>query len=412
MRTVFHDALLHDGTGTPAHTADLAVENGEIVAIGTSLRGERAVDLAGASVIPGLIDCHVHVTVPTLQLERLLDTPLSYRLLEAARTLAETLDSGITTIRDAAGADIGLREAIADGLIRGPNMQISIGMISSTGGHADEWRLSGERPRAVWPIRPGVPDTIADGPEQMRRVVRELIRAGADVIKVAVSGGAVSPRDSPEDVQLRDDELKMIVEEASALGRPVMAHAHAAAAVKAAVRAGVRSIEHGTMLDGEAIELMRDHGTFLVPTLAVGQRVRERARASQTIPPSALAEIEALIERHGESFRAAHAAGVRIAFGSDGGFLEHERRLTELEAMANAGMAREECLISATSRAAELLGIQGEVGALLSGRRADFVVLDGDPLEFQGLRGRIRDVYQGGERVARALPEHLTTTKE
>ena len=400
MRTVFAGGELHDGTGVAPLRADIAVEDGLIVEVGEGLEGERTVDLSGRSVIPGLIDCHTHVTVPTLQVERLLNTPLSYRLLQAARTLGVLLDSGITTVRDAAGADLGLAQAVADGLIRGPRLQISIGMVSATGGHNDPWLLSGERPRAVFPVYPGVPDTVADGPEQMRRVVRELVRAGADVIKVAVSGGVVSPRDSPEDCHLRDDELQMLVGEAAALRRPVMAHAHAAAAVGAAARAGVRSIEHGTMLDEEAIQLMVEHGTFLVPTLAVARAFVEDASAGGGPPAEVVAQTRALIERHGESFRAALAAGVPIAFGSDGGFIAHERVLEELEAMAGAGMERSECLRSATSRAAELLGLDHELGTLASGKRADFVVVDGDPLQFASLRERIRDVYQDGERVS------------
>jgi imidazolonepropionase-like amidohydrolase len=338
--------------------------------------------------------------VPTLQVERLLNTPLSYRLFEAAGTLGMLLDRGITTVRDAAGADLGVAQAVADGLIRGPRLKISIGMVSATGGHNDPWLLSGERPRAVFPVYPGVPDTVADGPEQMRRVVRELVRAGADVIKIAVSGGVSSPRDSPEDCHLRDDELQMLVGEASALRRPVMAHAHAAGAVKAAARAGVRSIEHGTMLDDEAIELMLEHGTFLVPTLAVPRAFVQDAEAGGGRPPELVAQARALIERHGESFRAALAAGVPIAFGSDGGFLAHERVLEELEAMADAGMDRSDCLRSATSRAAELLDLDHELGTLASGKRADFVVVDGDPLRFAELPERIRDVYKDGERVS------------
>lgn len=403
MRTIFRGATIHDGTPAAPRLADLAVRDGVIEELGPALHGDHVVELEGRSIVPGLIDCHVHVALPTIDALRLVNTPLSYRLLEAVRSLGRLLDAGFTTVRDAAGADVGLKRAVEDGLARGPRLEISIGMISTTGGHGDPWLLSGVTLPWLFPVYPGVPDTCADGPDEMRRVVRELVRAGADVIKVATSGGVMSPRDDPRDCRLRDDELAALVTEARAARLPVMAHAHAAEAIKASVRAGVRSIEHGIFLDDEAIELMVERGTFLVPTLIAPRSVVAASDAGQPVDPASVEQARALIERHEDSFRRARDAGVRIAMGSDSGLMPHGENLAELEAMAGAGMPPDECLRSATSHAAELLGLDDRLGSLEPGKVADFVVVEGDPLDFARLRERIRDVYRDGVRVGGAV---------
>jgi imidazolonepropionase-like amidohydrolase len=218
----------------------------------------------------------------------MLQSPFSYRFFETVRNLAATLRVGITTVRDAAGADAGVRQAVADGLVQGPRLQISVTLLSQTGGHGDGWFRSGQVLN-FWPTYPGMPDGLVDGPEAMRRKVRELVRAGADVIKVATSGGVLSPTDDPRHAHFRDDELTALVAEAAAAGRWVMAHAQAADGIKAAVRAGIRSIEHGIYLDDEAIELMLDRGTWLVPTLVApaGSWPRPRPAWPSPTPPGA-----------------------------------------------------------------------------------------------------------------------------
>jgi imidazolonepropionase-like amidohydrolase len=400
MRTVLSGGEIYDGSGGPASRADVAIEDGRIVAIGDGLEGDEGVDLAGAALLPGLIDCHVHVLLPTIDTLRLASMPLTYRTLTAVRTLGLLLDAGITTVRDAAGADLGVKQAVEEGIVRGPAMQISVGLISATGGHGDAWLASGQSLRTLFPVFPGVPDTVADGAEGMRRLVRELIRSGAEVIKVAVSGGVVSPRDAPDSCDLREDEMRMIVAEAEAAGLRVMAHAHSAEAVKLAVRTGVRSIEHGTLLDEEAVALMAEHGTYLVPTLTTPRAILAAARQGQSIDPANLAQAEGVLDAHARSFRMAVEAGVPIAMGTDSGIAPHGDNLDELEAMAELGLPREQCLVATTSGAARLMERE-EVGSIEVGRRADLVVIEGDPLEFGTLRERIRRVYKAGERVDR-----------
>ncbi|HLH47004.1 MAG TPA: amidohydrolase family protein, partial [Acidimicrobiales bacterium] len=242
MRTVIKGGTVFDGTEASPAPADVVVEGGRIVEVGTDLDGDTAVDAAGTTVLPGLFDCHVHVCSSGVDLLRRLERPFSYQFYEAARNLAATLDCGITTVRDASGADLGVRQAVEDGLVEGPRMQISITALSQTGGHGDGWMPSGVCLMHS-PPHPGRPPGIVDGPEEVRRKVRELVRDGADVIKVFTSGGVLSPRDDPRHAHFRDEELEVLVAEAAAAGRWVMAHAQATDGIKSAIRAGIRSIE-------------------------------------------------------------------------------------------------------------------------------------------------------------------------
>ncbi|MEV7012846.1 amidohydrolase family protein [Streptosporangium sp. NPDC051022] len=396
MTTIYRGAAVHDGTGAPPAHRDLVVVGGRIAPAGHTDPAARVVDVSGRDVIPGLIDCHTHVTLPHLDTLRLVNTPLSHRFLATGRTLARTLDLGVTTVRDAGGADAGIAMAVADGLVRGPRVRTAIAMISPTGGHADPWRLSGTEGRWLFPLYPGMPDPVADGPTGLRRVVRELVRAGADVIKVAVSGGISSPRDDPRHCQLRQDELTALVEEAGAAGLRVMAHAHGPAAITAAVRAGVASIEHGVFIDEEGIALMVEHGTFLVPTLTAARAFLTVAEAGAEAEPDLLLQAREAVSVHESNLRRAMEAGVRIAMGSDSGFSPHGRNLDELEALAQAGLDRAQVLRSATSAAAELLGAGHEIGTLRPGMRADFSIVRGDPLDFATLAGRVEAVHQDG----------------
>jgi imidazolonepropionase-like amidohydrolase len=397
-RTLFAGATVVDGTGAAPSVADIAVEDGRIVEIGPGLDGDESVDLHGRAVLPGLFDCHTHVVVTTIDEVRNLQVPFSYRFYQAARNLLATLRIGITTIRDAGGADLGIKQAVTDGLIPGPRMQISLRMISQTGGHGDPWTASGELLR-FFPDHPGVPTTIVDGPDEMRRVVRTLIRMGADVIKVATSGGVLSPRDKPTHAHLRPDELAVLVEEASAAGLSVMAHAQATPGIKNAIRAGIRSIDHGIYLDDEAIELMLDRGTWLVPTLMAPRGVIDAAEAGAAIPDAAVAKARDVVEIHRSSFSRAVDAGVRVAMGTDSGVTPHGENLRELELMVEGGMTPMQAIEATTRSAAELMGLDDELGTLEPGKRADLVVVDGDPLDVVNLADRVGAVYRDAVEV-------------
>jgi imidazolonepropionase-like amidohydrolase len=243
-----------------------------------------------------------------------------------------------------------------------------------------------------------------DGPEEMRRKVRELIRAGADVIKVATTGGVMSPRDDPRHAHFAPDELEVLVREAAAAGRWVMAHAQGSEGIKNAIRAGIRSIEHGIYLDDEAIELMLQRGTYLVPTLVAPRGVLQAADAGMAIPEASLAKAREVVDIHFDSFRRAVAAGVKVAMGTDSGITPHGRNLDELELMEQGGMTPAQVLVATTRTAAELMGLEQGSGTIEAGKRADLVVVEGDPLAVAGLADRVVAVYQEGRLVAGAVP--------
>jgi imidazolonepropionase-like amidohydrolase len=398
-RTLFSGARVFDGSGADPRPTDVVVEDGRIVDVGPGLDGDVEVDLSGRTILPGLFDCHVHVAFSHVDVWRHVNAPFSYHFYEAIANLGATLDAGITTVRDAGGADLGMQQAVAEGLIRGPRLRIALTMLSQTGGHGDDWYPSGYEAGFGRPY-PGMPSSVVDGPDEMRAKVRELVRAGANQIKVATSGGVLSPRDDPRHGHFRDDELAVLVAEADAAGIPVMAHAQGAPGIKAAIRAGIRSIDHGIYLDDEAIDLMLARGTFFVPTLVAPLGVLEAADAGAPIPPQVVAKARSVVDVHREAFRRAVAAGVRIAMGTDSGVTPHGRNLDELGLMARGGMRPSDVLVAATRNAAELLDMADELGTIEPGKRADLVVVDGDPYDFDGFRSRIRAVFQDGRLVS------------
>jgi imidazolonepropionase-like amidohydrolase len=346
--------------------------------------------------MPGVVDCHVHMLLSHLDLWRLATAPISLRICEAVDNLATTLDAGVTYARDAGGIDAGVAQAVRTGLIRGPRLQVSIGLICQTGGHADGWVLSGRDMPTILPPLPGMPVTVVDGPEDVRRAVRSLVRAGADVLKIATSGGVLSPRDDPRRRHLADDELAMLRSEAAAAGLRIMAHAHANEGVKAAVRGGAASVEHGVWLDDEAIQMMLDAGTWLVPTLAAPREVLRYDNGAGAMPPELIAQARELVAAHSDSFARALDAGVKVALGSDSGVIAHGDNLRELELMVEAGMSGADGWRAATAGGAALLGVEDRFGALEVGKRADLIGVQGDPFNVTALRERIDLVVQDG----------------
>ncbi|MGQ4517010.1 amidohydrolase family protein [Streptomyces sp. DW26H14] len=403
-RTVFGGGQVFDGSGSAPAAGDVAVEDGRVVEVGPGLEGDERIDCSGRTVLPGLIDSHVHIMSSDLNLTNRFLTPFSYAFYQAARNLRRTLALGITTVRDAGGADLGVKQAVENGLVQGPRMQISVNIISTTGGHGDHWLPSGLS-APIFGAHPGRPETVVDGPDEMRKAARTLLRAGAEVLKVCTTGGVISPGDDPRHAQFTPEELAVLVTEARMQGRYVMAHAQGTDGIKNAVRAGVRSVEHGIYLDDEAIELMLEHGTWLVPTLLAPVSVLRAVEHGMALPEAVVRKTREVIEAHTESVSRAIEAGVRIAMGTDSGIGPHGTNLEELPLLAGAGLSVPGVLAATTSSAAELLGLGDELGRLAPGYRADLVLVDGtvtEPSDLAALASRVRGVWRDGVRVVDA----------
>jgi len=355
-------------------------------------------DVAGATVMPGMIDCHVHLLFQPAALQERLLTPPSLQLFQGARNAVETLDAGVTTVRDAGGTPQGFKMAVERGLIPGPRMRIAVSMLSQSGGHGDATMPSGVRARVPW--GPEFPENICDGPDEVRRAARAMLRAGADFIKLCSTGGVLSPTDEPGHTQFSPDEIAVAVEEARAAGKTVMSHAQATQGIKNAVRAGVESIEHGVFLDDEAIAEMVRRGTFLVPTLvAPVWVVRNAERNPGSILPQSLRKSREVMEDHRVSFARAAAVGVRIAMGTDSGVGPHGHNAEELELMVAGGMTPMQAIVATTKTAAQCVHMAADVGTLEPGKLADLLVVDGDPLADIRIlqdRARLALIMQGG----------------
>ncbi len=397
-RTVFHGGSVFDGTGADLAAADVVIEAGTIVDVGPGLDGDVGIDCAGKSLLPGLFDCHIHLAGRYDDDELTLQhRPFSYGFFLIPENLRITLALGITTVRDAGGSDAGLRKAVEDGVLVGPRMQVSITMLSQTGGHNDSWLPSGGM-SADWLPYPGFPSGVCDGVDGVRTKVREVVRAGADVIKIASSGGFFSPADDPRHPHFTQDELDEIVRTAADLGRWVMSHAHGPEGIERAVRAGVRSIDHGTFLDERTAGMMVERGTWLVPTLTAGDTTEELAN-DEKLAPEIREKFRGLGRPELDAMRLAAEAGVKVAMGTDCPVAPHGWNLNELRHMAANGFTPQQALHAATLSAAELMGLEDRLGTLAQGKIADVVVVDGDPFAFDDLKDRIAQVWKDGVRV-------------
>lgn len=404
MDKLIRNGVVIDGTGKVIEDAVIAIKGDRIAAIGPAsdfigIDAKEVIDAQGGYILPGLIDTHVHMMMEIKDVRESLITPFSMRFYEALTYMKRTLDAGITTVRDAGYADLGVKQAIENGLISGPRMQISVNPLTITGGHGDNWMVSDMD--LTNKAYPGFPSGICDGPEQVRQKVREMLRAGADIIKVHATGGVMSPTDHPEFTQFSMEELQIIVEEAAyRKGRKVMAHAQGAEGVKQAVRAGIHSIEHGIFLDDEAIELMLKHGTYLVPTLLAPVSVVEASEANESMPAYAVDKAKEVMEIHQQSVARAYKAGVKIAMGTDAGVMAHGTNLRELALMCDIGMSPMEAILASTKIAAECLGWEDRIGLIAEGKLADLVIVQENPLEnIASLAdtNNIKTVMQGGK---------------
>jgi imidazolonepropionase-like amidohydrolase len=385
--TLIHNATLIDGRGGPAMpNAALLIQDNHIRYAGhwqgapQPAGAVQMLDAGGGFVLPGLIDTHVHLMLEGVNIPKLMTTPFSYNFYQAIQHMRRTVDAGVTSVRDAGGADRGVKQAVEDGLVVGPRMQISITGLSITGGHGDGWMPSGMS-LDIFPAYPGKPDNICDGVEGVRKKVREVLRAGAEVVKVCSTGGVLSPTDHPEFTQFTEEELRVMVQEAAyRRGVKVMAHAQGVEGVKNALRAGIHSIEHGIFLDDEAIDLFLEKGAYLVPTLLAPLAVLEIAEQSGTMPEYGVRKARETIEIHSESIARAYKAGVTIAMGTDAGVMPHGTNLRELGLMVKIGMSPMEAIVATTRTAAQCLGWDDRLGTLEAGKLADVVVTSADLL--------------------------------
>ncbi len=401
-RLILRNGHVFDATseGLPS-VADVVIEDGRIVDVGSGLDGDVEIDCTGRLVTPGLFDCHVHFMVDgDFSAQTHLQSPFSLQFFQAAERMERTLAVGVTSVREAGGSDAGVREARDRGLIAGPRMQVSLTMLSQTGGHGDSWEICGGFMPGMSDAHPGRPHNIVDGPDEMRRKVRELIRADADVIKVATTGGVMSSRSRPNQAQFSPGELDVLVAEASAAERFVMAHAQGTQGIRNAITAGIRSIEHGIYLDDETIEMMLDAGTWLVPTLIAPMGVLEAVERGVEVAPQVVAKATEVIGIHRDAVARAMAAGVKIAMGTDSGVTPHGGNLRELAEMSKLGMSDAQVLRSSTSVAADLLGVDEDLGTVQPGKLADLVIWDGPDLDVSDMRSRIHAVIQDGTVVA------------
>ncbi len=400
MVIAIHHVRLIDGTGQTIEPATVIVREHTIATAGPSRttsmpRGATRVNGRGLTLLPGLIDCHVHLcwrgeadVVKAVEQETPIET-----LLKASRSAGQTLEAGVTTVRDVGSRDhliFALKKAIDNGLTPGPRI-IGAGLaICMVGGH----------------LRRVIAQEV-EGVEQVRQVVRQQIVAGAEVIKVIASGGVLTPGTSPEQAQMTLDELSAAVDEAKRAGRKVAAHAHGASGMKNAIHAGVHSIEHATLMDEEAAGLFEKHAVYMVPTLSA-LATTGACRRGCGIPDDALEKAKAMTKRHQSSFRQAHQRGLLIAMGTDAGtpFNYHGDNAQELERMVAYGMSPMEAILTSTSAAARLIGIDDQVGTIEPGKQADIVLIEGNPLKKIDLlrdRSRIVGVMKAGRFVAGPL---------
>jgi imidazolonepropionase-like amidohydrolase len=403
QKTYLHcGRLLNVRAGKLLAEQTVVVENGRVLAVQAGYAAaagpaDKVIDLRNRTVLPGLIDCHVHLegeTSPNGFLREFTENPadVAYRAETYART---TLRAGFTTVRDlgGSGVNVSLRNAINRGLVVGPRVFTAGKAISGTGGHMDP--TNGYRLDLMGV--PGPAEGVANGPSEARQAVREQYKRGADLIKIASTGGVLSVAKDGSAPQMTEEEIRAVVETAHDLGLRVACHAHGAEGMKRAVRAGVNSIEHGTLMDDETFKLMKKYGTWYVPTIIAGKSVADSAsKHPDYYPPLVTPKALAIGPKLQGTFGRAYKAGVKIAFGTDASVYRHGVNAKEFQYMVEAGMPPLEALRAATLNAADLLGQTDNLGALEPGKLADVVAVEGDPLQDIGALLRVRFVMKQG----------------
>lgn len=386
---VLKAARLFDGKSNSLATPGLViVADGKISAVGakaTIPQEAEVIDLGDVTLLPGFIDAHTHLTgmYTTDYKQAALDSlqkTIAEQTLDSIANAKVTLMAGFTTVRDVGShdfIDVGLRNAIRNGKVPGPRMLVAVHAIGATGGHCDE---TGYR-SGVFGKETGPEEGVANGADQVRYAVRLAHKYGADIIKTCASGGVLSLADDVDTPQLTQDEMNALIDEAHALKRKVAAHAHGAEAAKRAIRAGVDSIEHGSFLDDEALDMMKQHGTYYVPTLMALQGLSEQMQAGMYIPPAIRAKAELAMTALHKTFQKALARNIKIGLGTDAAVYPHGRNGEEFHQMVDLGMKPIDALRAGTSVNAELLGLADKIGSIEAAKSADIVAVPGNPLQ-------------------------------
>ena len=402
QRTLIHCGNLFDGLSNAVQPQmTVVVEGNKITAVqkgyAAPTGSDQVLDLKSKTVLPGLIDMHVHLENETRRggaIDGFTRNPADIAF-QAAQYAKTTLLAGFTTVRDlgGSGVNVALRNAVNRGLVDGPRIFTAGKIIATTGGHADP--TNGYRKDLMGD--PGPAEGVINGPEDARKAVRQRYKEGSDLIKITATGGVLSNAKDGSGPQFTEDEVKAVVDAAKDYGFAVAAHAHGAEGMKRAILAGVQTIEHGTLMDDEAIELFKKYGTYYVPTIIAGKTAADSARRVGYYPPLVTPKALAIGPKIQATFAKAYKAGVNIAFGTDAGVFIHGNNAKEFEYMVEGGMPPVEAIKSALMTNAKLLGMADQIGSIEPGKLADIIAVDGSPVQNIKTLQAVRFVMKDGK---------------